>query len=450
MKVNEVFFNKLFELGEAGYQEVLKSGLDPEKHLDDDARPIWLWVKEQRQQHGVMPTKWLVEAQFGTTFVETTNDQLGRLLELLFNKRLIEVITTGLKDVVNYLDKKNVIGCLDGFSTLQKKLRDEKNTAASVESIYSNVDQMMKNYDDMESGKRGIPTPWQSMDTHTNGWYPEDLILLVARPGTGKTWASIVIADVAFKHDKRILFVTTEMSSVDILTRLVCLQNKISYTSFMAGRLDSFTKQKLKEAMDNFNNEDKNRFLIAGNRFNFTIEGLEAAVEMAQPDLLIVDGAYLIKNKGKDRQERVANTFDDLKRIAKQSKSTCIANTQFNRSAASKKDEEGIAMENIGITDVASWNSDAVYAFWKTKEMETSGIMGINALKVRRNRPSDFKINWNMDNMNFSEIADPTAATFSAPVFENKPTFGVPNADGKADYDDSGPSEDTLEDDMPF
>jgi KaiC/GvpD/RAD55 family RecA-like ATPase len=239
------------------------------------------------------------------------------------------------------------------------------------------------------------------MDDQTLGWWPEDLILFVGRLGVGKTWTLVICAHAAWRAGKRVLLVSTEMSTVQMARRFYALHLRMPYNDIRRGRLGDFAEPRfldgIREIMDDSGID------IVGGDFDYTIDNVAAVVEDEKPDIVMIDGPYLIKNSGKNRHERVSNNFDDFKKIGKRNKIPIITNLQFNRSAKTGQDST-ISAENIGVTDVAGWNCDAAYGLVQTDEMLANWQMGMKGLKVREGRPGTFRINWNHDSMNFAEI----------------------------------------------
>jgi len=187
----------------------------------------------------------------------------------------------------------------------------------------------------------------------------------------------------------------------NLAMRFFALNLRMPYDDIRRGRLGEFVEEKFYAGVNELIAEE-GLDIVSGD-FDYTIDNIEAAVDRHKPDILGIDGPYLIKNEGKDRHERVSNTFDDFKRIGRKHQNVTIANLQFNRSAKTGQGNT-IAAENIGITDVAGWNSDVVYGLLQTEDMKNDWEMGVKALKIREGKPDEFKIHWNHKDMDFSEI----------------------------------------------
>lgn len=214
------------------------------------------------------------------------------------------------------------------------------------------------------------------------------------------TWVEILIAREAWSAGKRVLFVTTEMASMRIAARLLSAHLKLPYGEFSSGKLGEFSEGKLKDAVKDL--MEDTRFVTVGG-FDFKTSTLAFAVEEAEPDIVLVDGAYLLKAEGGSRTERAAAVFDELKRMAKSAKVPFVVTTQFNRDAKSNVASSARA-ENIGLTDVAGWNADLIYGMVQTDDMKADKRMMFKPLKIREGVGKDIECHWNFETMDFSEI----------------------------------------------
>jgi hypothetical protein len=183
--------------------------------------------------------------------------------------------------------------------------------------------------------------------------------------------------------------------------RFFSLHLRLPYNEVRRGKLGEFVESKLYEGVNELLKETGIN-IIAGD-FDYSIDNIAAVVEDEKPDLLCVDGPYLIKNSGKDRHERVSNNFDDFKKIGKRTGVATITNLQFNRSAKTGQDQT-ISADNIGITDVAGWNADAAYGMMRSEEMRSNARLNLKALKIREGIPDTFEINWNHSLMDFTQV----------------------------------------------
>ena len=86
-------------------------------------------------------------------------------------------------------------------------------------------------------GHNGIPTGLTKLDQLTNGWKGNQLIVLAARPGQGKTQLAIHFALTAAAHNFSSLIFSLEMTSPALLDRALISMSKVSSEDYRAGKL---------------------------------------------------------------------------------------------------------------------------------------------------------------------------------------------------------------------
>jgi len=240
----------------------------------------------------------------------------------------------------------------------------------------------------------------------------------------------------AWKDDGKILIISTEMSKINLAMRFFSINLHMPYQEIRRGRLGEFAEKEFYKGVEDLLN-DKGLNIVSGD-FDYTMDNIEAAIDVNRPDILGVDGPYLIKNSGKDRHEKVSNNFDDFKRLGRKYKHATITNLQFNR-AAKTGQKDTISADNIGITDVAGWNADIIYGLMRSEEQRQAGIMGVKALKIREGQVGDFEVNWNFESMDFSEVASGAGPADGAPKSRPKSVETVAAPDPVADNFDDVP-----------
>lgn len=392
--------------GITAYRNAVDRGITAEK-LYDEGRQAWEFMEKHAKQYGVLPSLELIlgsvpdakgeQIDLSAGLFDTTEVLLDKVLE----RATLNLLTDGIKKVHEKISQRSAKEAAEVFSEIHRKLQAESLSLAKIESLFSLGKEVIEYYNLIESGGTGIPTPWPTMTSQTRGWWPEDLLLIAGRLGVGKSFAGLLLIHSAWLHKHDVLICTTEMTRKALASRFLCMHLRIPYGDYMSGRLGAFVKEKMVSGVEALL-EDQG-VQIVGKGFDFTMDNLEAAIEQCDPEMLFVDGAYLIKNKGKDRQEAVINTFNDMKRIGIRHKLVTLATTQFNRQVKSGS-EETVVVENIGITDVAGWNASVAFGLYQTDEMKKNHKMGWKPLKVREGVPESFECEWDFKNMAFGEI----------------------------------------------
>jgi replicative DNA helicase len=382
-------------------QKILYSGFDAEWVRNEDQRKVVRFVLDYAKEYKSMPTAEMVEGKLGVK-IDTVQGAPGFFLDEVINRQLHATLSTVVKKVIAPLEARDPKAALAAYEEGLRTLRDMGAGYSRTVSLLSYGQQFLDFYDKLKAGFRGVQTPWPSINESTLGFWPEDLILFVARLGIGKTWTLVQIARHAYRVEKKkTLLITTEMSQIKIAQRFYAVDLKVPYDDLRRGKLTAFVEDKFRQDVLAMQAEDG--LYIAGGDFDFRIESLEAAIQECEPDLLIIDGVYLLKVNGDGRTEKAANTFDEVKRVAKRNHIPVVISTQFNREAKANK-ASSVSVEKIALSDAAGWNADLVYGLVQTEDMKRDKRLIMKPLKFREGVGEDIECWWDFDTMNFDEL----------------------------------------------
>ena len=173
------------------------------------------------------------------------------------------------------------------------------------------------------------------------GLQKSGLYIIGARPGMGKTTIGINIAENVARTGKAVLFVSLEMSTMQIMAKRVAAAGTINYTELMRGKLSDGKYKVFHETLSEL--MEKKFFCI--DRSVMTVNDIAAAVRSV-PDagvqLLVVDYLGLIRaaDETKKLYEQVTEISRDLKALAKRLNIPVLALCQVNRDSTKTKDKK--------------------------------------------------------------------------------------------------------------
>ena len=213
--------------------------------------------------------------------------------------------------------------------------------AAEIKDVLSaalmRIDERMKSGTDVG----GISTGFVDLDAITGGLHKSELIILAARPSMGKTALASNIAENA-SIDRRVptLFMSLEMSRLELADRMLCSYSKVNGHKIRNGTLDKSDRQQLvKKAADMslaplFVDDSPTRSMT---EIAATARRLKRKKDLG---LLIVDYLQLIEpdNQEETRQEQVAKIARRLKGLARELSIPILCLAQLNRQAETSKD----------------------------------------------------------------------------------------------------------------
>ena len=393
--------------GRSALQHAVSKGIKPE-WLQGEGSTLFAFILEYVKKY---PDEWpnqeICIGRTGIVALDEPTQAAEVLVDMVLMRNLHERLRLGLDRAGALINKIQPYEAHQELETLLAGIRSDQAVTSNVESIFRLGPEVLDYYQRLKDGVTGILTPWNTINEMTLGFWPEDLVLFVARIAVGKTWMAILLALCAWKpkkdgkEGKRVLFITTEVSKTRVGMRLFAAHERLPYGEFTHGRLSFLAEDRLRTAVTDLLEADG--FFIIGGDFDFKMSSVELAIENCRPDVVVIDGAYLLQAEGASRTERMASIFNDLKRLAKRRKVTIILTTQLNR--GSKKGETStVELDSIALSDVGGWNADLVFGLIRTEDNEKDRQMTIKPLKVREGAGAEFVVNWNFERMDFSEI----------------------------------------------
>lgn len=182
----------------------------------------------------------------------------------------------------------------------------------------------------------GIPSGFTRLDRLTNGWQNSDLVIVAARPSMGKTAFVLTMArNMSIEHNKSVAFFSLEMSSMQLVNRLIVSETELPSHRIRNGKLADFEWEqldyKIKRLLDSP--------IYIDDTPAISIFELRAKARRLKRqfniDILIIDYLQLMTGtndtKG-NREQEVSNISRALKGIAKELDIPVIALSQLNRS----------------------------------------------------------------------------------------------------------------------
>ena len=423
----------------------VRAVIPAEDYLMGEGKLAYDFVVNYTSTQGALPSLQLVKQHLGKKHegFDLDPDPIGKDSEVdapaewwagqIIERRLHMQLQSTADDVVKHLEEKDPISALYSMETALRGIRKENLARDNkIETLGPLAEKVLAFYERLAAGERGILTPWPTINDATLGFWPQDLAIFVARTGVGKTWATILLALEAWRNGHKTLYATTEISRIRIAMRFLAAAYKLPYNEFRRGKLDMFTEKRFREQLKEI--MDDQQLFVAGGNFDFRVETFSAAIDEIDPEFVILDGAYLLKVEGKNRTERAATAFDELKRLANVHEKPIVVTTQFNREA--KQDiVSSNKLEHIGLTDVAGWNADIVYALAQTKDMKRDKEMLFQPLKTREGVGNTVKVRWDLDLMEFPELeVMTTTGGGDAAEFEVRPNPGAKSDDEKLPF----------------
>jgi replicative DNA helicase len=264
----------------------------------------------------------------------------ARIIAEKFIKRsLISISNNIIGDAFN-----DTIDIFDLLNTAEEKLFTV--TEGTLRKSYDKMSTLIKGALDnieilrqKEDGLSGVPSGFSKLDRVTSGWQKSDLIIVAARPGMGKTAFALTMArNIAITHETAIGFFSLEMSSEQLVSRLIASEAELSASKLRKGDLKDFEMVQLHEKIKQLSEAQ----IYIDDTPALTIFELRAKarrlVKNHNVGIIVIDYLQLMSAGGKagNREQEISTISRSLKGIAKELKIPVIALSQVNRGVESR------------------------------------------------------------------------------------------------------------------
>lgn len=272
-----------------------------------------------------------------------------------------------------------------------------------------------------EAGKRedalvGIPSGYTRLDRLTSGWQKSELVIIAGRPSMGKTAFALSMArNMAIDHRKNVAIFSCEMSSIQLVNRLIIAETDIPGDKIRNGRLSEEEWKQL---------DTRIKKLVQAPIFiddtpAISIFELRAKCRrlMAQKKLDIVIVDYLQLMSGPDnagsREQEVSNISRSLKSIAKELNVPILALSQLNRSVEMRGGTKRPMLSDLRESGAIEQDADMVVFIHRQEKFglmefedgsSTKGIAEIIVAKNRNGPVDDVRLKFREEKAQFVDI----------------------------------------------
>jgi len=259
-------------------------------------------------------------------------------------------------------------------------------------------------YEEMKELKgkiAGIPTPWPTINEITRGILRGTYWMVLGAWGRGKTWISIIMAHHAWINGYKPLLITMEDSVEIVAQRFDAVNANIPYNDLRKGTLDSMMMIEFAGRLDEMK-KSQSIWIVGDARIN-TMEDVELITEELKPDLLIVDGLYMLADESRYKKynEAVSAVGKGLLRLAKGKKLPVVGTSQFDAEITENKRGHG---KNTAYSKDLIRSSRVALEVHRSKELEKRKQCVIGMLKHNEGIEADVLIEWDDNRMDFQEL----------------------------------------------
>jgi len=198
-----------------------------------------------------------------------------------------------------------------------------------------------------DTGITGVPTGFTDLDRMTTGLQKGDLCIVAARPSMGKTAMALnMAANAAITHGIPVAIFSLEMSSEQLVQRLLCSEGRIDAQKLRRGRLSQEEHQRLAGAAGHLNTapiwiDDQPGANVLEIRAKARRLQSELRADKKDLGMVLIDYMQLMSgtSSAESRVQEVSQISRGLKALARELEVPVIALSQLSRGPEQRTDK---------------------------------------------------------------------------------------------------------------
>ena len=358
-----------------------------------------------------------LEKAGGTAYLAQLTSRVSSTSNVEFHARIIieQYIKRQLIHVSSEIQRLSYEDTTDVFQILDRMEQElftiaESNIRKNYESM---SDILLKAVAELEekqqqkSGMTGIPSGFTDLDRLTSGWQKQELIIIAARPGMGKT-AFVVSAcrNAAVEWGHAVALFSLEMSAVQLVNRIISAEAEIEAEKIRKGKLEPHEWQQLHTKIKRLYEAP----IFVDDTPALSILELRAKCRRlkAQKDikLIVIDYLQLMTgdNGGKgasgNREQEIAQISRALKQLAKELDVPVIALSQLNRSTETRGGNKKPQLSDLRESGAIEQDADQVMFIYRpeyyqiTADENGNSLAGMGEIIMAKNRSGSLDSVW--------------------------------------------------------
>jgi len=251
----------------------------------------------------------------------------------------------------------------------------------------------------------GLSTGFSTLDNIIHGFWPNQLVLLAARTGQGKSTLAQNIAENIADAGLPVLFFTLEMSRYELQIRSLARAGRIDSDRLSTGLITKEEAERMKDAVQIVNSRTNLLIHDEGVTSTQTLASLARRHHEQHPlGLIVVDYIGLIQGQGENQTQRIASISRSLKLLAQNLHVPILALSQMNRKQDDRTNKEPM-LSDLRDSGALEQDADVVLFLYRESDhnddVEDTGQVKLIVAKNRKGRSGTIELGWNKSSSRF-------------------------------------------------
>lgn len=289
----------------------------------------------------------------GAVYLSKLSQEISSAANIEYHAKIIleKQILRGLITSSHEIAKAAYEGTNDAFDILdQAERRIFEITESHLTQSYQGMDKAVRDaleyieaIHSQSHQKFSVPTGFYELDEILGGFQKSDLVIIAARPSMGKTALALSLArNAAVEHNVPVGIFSLEMSTMQLIIRLLCAEGKLNAHLVRTGKLPTEEGVKLSR---NAHKLIEAPIYVDDSPAQTVLE-IRAKARRLKVEknvgMIIIDYLQLMQgpSKSESREREISHISRSLKSLAKELNIPVIALAQLNRAVEARSDKK--------------------------------------------------------------------------------------------------------------
>ena len=381
----------------------MEAGIEDNWFFVSENKAVWKFIRQHWTKYEEVPTAVTVKDNFPTYRLLAVEDSLEYLVDQLIDYRKRQHAIEIVQNAADYIAAGDHSSAIVEMSKGVAQLYEEGVSQSSDLDLTDNPEQRYQEYLDVKTrdgGLLGYPTGFRTIDEATAGLQPGQLITIIAPPKTGKSVLAMQIAVNVHERGHVPMFQSFEMTNVEQQHRHDAMRANIAHSRLTRGKLNLDEETRYLESLKRM--ESMQRFYLTDSASAMTVSGLQAKIEKIRPQIVFVDGVYLMIDERSGEAgtpQALTSITRDLKRLAQRYEIPLVVSTQV---LLWKMKKRQVSADSIGYSSSFFQDSDVILGLQKQDEEDDSS-RELRIVASRNSGPASSDLLWDWEGGRFEE-----------------------------------------------
>lgn len=382
---------------------LLEAGVQDDWFFVDENRQVWRFIRQHWTKYQEVPTAVTLKDNFPTYRLLAVDDSIDYLLDQLIEYRkrqsVIEVVQNSAEAISAGDHNAAIAAITSGIAKLQEETTSENHdvdlTAAPEERFEEYLSIKTR-----PNGLLGMATGFKTIDEATAGLQPGQLVTIIAPPKTGKSVLAMQMAVNIHRDGFVPMFVSFEMNNIEQQQRHDSMRARISHARLTRGALHKDEEERYKAELEAM--KSMHKFYLSDSVSAMTVTSLSAKVDKLKPDVVFVDGVYLMLDEvtgESNTPQALTNITRSLKRLGQVKEVPVVISTQV---LLWKMKKRQVSADAIGYSSSFYQDSDVILGLQKQDEDDDTS-RELRIVASRNCGPAATDLLWDWEEGKFEE-----------------------------------------------